>query len=97
MKAMILERLGSVESGAEPLRSAEMPEPIAAGGEVLIRVHACGVCHTELDEIEGRTPPPRLPVVLGHQVIGRAVRDWKQSLRARFTRIRTIGFRLERL
>jgi propanol-preferring alcohol dehydrogenase len=38
--------------------------------EVLIRVYACGVCHTELDEIEGRAPPPRLPVILGHQVVG---------------------------
>ena len=36
-----------------------------------MHVSACGVCHTELDEIEGRTPPPRLPVVLGHQVVGR--------------------------
>jgi propanol-preferring alcohol dehydrogenase len=34
-------------------------------------VFTCGVCHTELDEIEGRTPPPRLPIVLGHQVVGR--------------------------
>jgi propanol-preferring alcohol dehydrogenase len=39
----------------------------------LIQVSVCGVCHTELDEIEGRTPPPRLPVVPGHQVIGRVV------------------------
>ena len=37
----------------------------------MIRVSRCGVCHTELDEIEGRTPPPKLPVVLGHQVVGR--------------------------
>ena len=37
---------------------------------MLIRVSTCGVCHTELDEIEGRTPPPNLPVVLGHQVVG---------------------------
>jgi len=41
---------------------------------VLIHVSACGVCHTELDEIEGRTPPPRLPVVPGHQVVGRIAR-----------------------
>ena len=71
MKAMVLERLCTVECGATPLRWTEMPEPVARSGAVLIRVHACGVCHTELDEIEGRTPPPRLPVVLGHQVIGR--------------------------
>ena len=37
----------------------------------MIQVTACGVCHTELDEIEGRLPPPRLPVIPGHQVIGR--------------------------
>lgn len=70
---MVLERLDAVESGAVPLRLAEMPEPVAAHGEVLIRVHACGVCHTELDEIEGRTPPPGFPVVLGHQVVGQIV------------------------
>src|SRR5262249_53337199 len=49
----------------------DLPMPEPAAGEVRIRVAACGVCHTELDEIEGRTPPPRLPVVLGHQVVGR--------------------------
>ena len=41
----------------------------------LVKVAACGVCHTELDEIEGRTPPPKLPVVLGHQVVGRVERE----------------------
>jgi propanol-preferring alcohol dehydrogenase len=40
-------------------------------GEILIRVNACGVCHTELDEIEGRSLPPRLPIIPGHQVVGR--------------------------
>jgi propanol-preferring alcohol dehydrogenase len=44
--------------------------PVLAPGEVLLRVSRCGVCHTELDEIEGRTPPPRLPVIPGHQVVG---------------------------
>jgi propanol-preferring alcohol dehydrogenase len=46
-----------------------MPAP--GEREILIRVSACGVCHTELDEIEGRTPPPRFPVIPGHQVVGR--------------------------
>ena len=50
---------------------AEMPAPVPGPGEILIAVFACGVCHTELDEIEGRTPPPVFPVVLGHQVVGR--------------------------
>jgi len=41
----------------------------------LIKVSTCGVCHTELDEIEGRTRPPRLPIVLGHQIVGRVVQN----------------------
>lgn len=71
MKAMILERLGAVTTGAEPLRAAELSDPEPGPGQVLVRVAACGVCHTELDEIEGRTPPPHLPVVPGHQAVGR--------------------------
>jgi propanol-preferring alcohol dehydrogenase len=50
------------------LKSLNPPTP--KRGEILIKVLACGVCHTELDEIEGRTPPPTLPVTLGHQVVG---------------------------
>jgi propanol-preferring alcohol dehydrogenase len=73
MKAMLLEQLGAIESSAAPVRWTEIPKPVAGSDEVLIKVHACGVCHTELDEIEGRTPPPALPVVLGHQVVGRVV------------------------
>lgn len=56
-----------------PLRLAELPIPSPSAGEVLIRVHACGVCHTELDEIEGRTPPAFFPIILGHQVVGTVV------------------------
>ncbi len=73
MKGMLLEQIRPVERGSFPLRLAELPVPEPAAGEVLIEVSACGVCHTELDEIEGRTPPPRLPVVPGHQVVGRVV------------------------
>ena len=71
MRAMVLPRIVSLDDVATPLELAELPAPEPARGEVLIRVSACGVCHTELDEIEGRTAPPRLPVVPGHQVIGR--------------------------
>jgi propanol-preferring alcohol dehydrogenase len=71
MKAMLLERLGSLRADSVALRAADVPEPALGDDEVLIRVHACGVCHTELDEIEGRMPPARLPVILGHQVVGR--------------------------
>ncbi len=71
MRAMLLEATGSLRDRPRPLRLAERPDPVPAEGELLIKVHTCGVCHTELDEIEGRTPPPELPIILGHQVVGR--------------------------
>jgi propanol-preferring alcohol dehydrogenase len=70
MKAMLLESLGDVNPHQTPLRLVQHPEPSLAPGEVLLHVTRCGVCHTELDEIEGRMPPPQLPVILGHQVVG---------------------------
>jgi propanol-preferring alcohol dehydrogenase len=74
MKAMVLKKIGSMDKNKTPLELADLPIPLPGENEILIRVSACGVCHTELDEIEGRTPPPRLPVVLGHQVVGRVER-----------------------
>ena len=60
----------AVYKGASVVAVESLPVPEIGSGEVLIRVTVCGVCHTELDEAEGRTLPPRLPVVPGHQVIG---------------------------
>ena len=68
---MVLEQISSLADNDTPLKLCEFPEPVVGDGEILIRVSACGVCHTELDEIEGRLPPPQLPVILGHQVVGR--------------------------
>lgn len=73
MKAMLLHSMAPLEDNPEPLVMAEVAKPKPRDNEVLIRVSACGVCHTELDEIEGRTPPPTLPVILGHEVVGRVV------------------------
>jgi len=73
MKAIILEKIAPLTQGDNPLRAVELPDPIPADDEVLIRVHVCGVCHTELDEIEGRTLPPRLPIILGHQAVGTVI------------------------
>jgi propanol-preferring alcohol dehydrogenase len=70
MKAMVLNRICSMDENRNPLVLADLPDPVPTEKEILIKVSACGVCHTELDEIEGRTPPPRLPVVLGHQLVG---------------------------
>ena len=71
VKAMVLNRLTTVAENKEPLALVDMPEPTPEDNEILIKVSACGVCHTELDEIEGRTPPPKFPVVPGHQIVGR--------------------------
>ncbi len=71
MRAMILEKLVSLAEEQQPLRLVEWPDPEPSEGEIRIAVSVCGVCHTELDEIEGRTPPPTLPIILGHEVVGR--------------------------
>ena len=71
MKAMVLRHICNLSEHRTPLEWCDMPDPRPGRGEILIRVAACGVCHTELDEIEGRTPPPSFPVILGHEVVGR--------------------------
>ena len=71
MKAMQLQRISSLAENLAPLIPVEITQPRPGRCEVLIKVSVCGVCHTDLDEIEGRTSPPRFPVVPGHQVVGR--------------------------
>ena len=71
MKAMILNNISRFQDNKTPLEMADLPDPVPGNGEILVKVSVCGVCHTELDEIEGRTPPPKFPVVLGHEVVGR--------------------------
>jgi propanol-preferring alcohol dehydrogenase len=71
MKAMVLNNICDLTTEKEPLSMMEMPIPVPKTGEILVKISACGVCHTELDEIEGRTPPPYFPIILGHQVVGR--------------------------
>lgn len=70
MRAMLLDRLYPDGLPAAPLHLVDWPLPEPGPGEVRVRVQACAVCHTELDEIEGRLPPPRLPLIPGHQVVG---------------------------
>lgn len=69
MKALVLNRLCSLADTDTPLTLEKWPDPEPAAHEVRLKVLACGVCHTELDEIEGRTPP-RLPIIPGHEVVG---------------------------
>jgi propanol-preferring alcohol dehydrogenase len=78
MRAMILKSVTDLDLNKEPLVMTTIPDPIPDEHEVLIKVTACGVCHTELDEIEGRTLPPRFPVIPGHQVIGKVTAAGKK-------------------
>src|ERR1700754_1721118 len=67
MRAMVLERAG------QPLRPAELPGPQPDAGQVLILVGACGVCRTDLHIVDGELDKPKLPLVLGHQIVGEVV------------------------
>ncbi len=81
MKAMVLKGIVDLRENRKPLVMEDLPIPEPKEKEILIKVSACGVCHTELDEIEGRTPPPRFPIILGHQVVGRVERLGKGASR----------------
>lgn len=70
MKAWIIDKVSDLGIENMPLKQVEVSVPEANQGQLLLKVKACGVCHTELDEIEGRTPPPKYPVIPGHQVVG---------------------------
>jgi propanol-preferring alcohol dehydrogenase len=82
MKAMVLKEFCEIEIGGEPRKRADLPlkkealemmvlpEPVPDFRQILVKVSACGICHTELDEIEGRLIPPQFPIVLGHEVVG---------------------------
>ena len=73
MRAMVLPAIVDLDQNPAPLVLVDMDQPKPADGEVLVQVSVCGVCHTELDEIEGRTPPPVFPVVPGHEIVGKVV------------------------
>jgi propanol-preferring alcohol dehydrogenase len=64
MRAMLLDRPGA------PLREVELPEPEPGPGQLRVRIEACGVCRTDLHVVDGELPDPKLPLVLGHQIVG---------------------------
>jgi len=64
MRAMLFEKAG------QPLRKAELPVPRPEVGQVLIRVHACAVCRTDLHVIDGELTQPKLPLIPGHEIVG---------------------------
>ena len=63
MRAMVLDSVGG------PLLSAEVPEPEPGPGQLLLRVHACAVCRTDLHVVDGELPDPKLPLIPGHQIV----------------------------
>src|SRR5919206_706604 len=67
MRAMILDAPG------RPLRLADVPAPTPASEQVLIRVHACAVCRTDLHIVDGELTDPKLPLIPGHQIVGNVV------------------------
>jgi alcohol dehydrogenase, propanol-preferring len=70
LKAMLLDGVKDLTKEKEPLDLTEVDIPTPGKDEVLLKILTCGVCHTELDEIEGRTPPSVYPMIPGHQVVG---------------------------
>jgi propanol-preferring alcohol dehydrogenase len=64
MRAMLFTEVGT------PLQQAELDEPVAGPGQVRLEVHACGVCRTDLHIVDGDLGEPKLPLVLGHQIVG---------------------------
>jgi len=73
MKAMVIDRICSIGQDRNPLTAVDLSLPSVGPFELLVQVSACGVCHTELDEIEGRTPPFKFPMIPGHQIVGNVV------------------------
>ncbi len=81
MKAMVLERTSLIER--KPLKMVDLPIPSPDSRQILVKISVCGICHTDIDEIEGRINPSKFPVVLGHQIIGRV-----KNLGSQVTRFR---------
>ena len=59
-----------LDAPGRPLRETKLPEPEPGAGELRVRVEACGVCRTDLHIVDGELPGPKLPLVLGHQIVG---------------------------
>ncbi|HUL01040.1 MAG TPA: zinc-dependent alcohol dehydrogenase family protein [Nitrospirota bacterium] len=70
MRAMVLKGKFDLLRDKFPLDIVDRPVPIPQAKEILVKIAVCGVCHTELDEIEGRMTPAKFPIILGHQILG---------------------------
>jgi alcohol dehydrogenase, propanol-preferring len=75
MRAMIL------EAPRKPLTLVELPIPQPGSRQVLLKVHTCGVCHTDLHILDGELKNPKIPLILGHQIVGTVIRTGKEANR----------------
>lgn len=73
MKAWVIHKITNLDKNNEPLNLVELEKPLPDQNELVIKVYFCGICHTEIDEIEGRAMPSFLPIVPGHQIVGEVV------------------------
>src|SRR5260370_39987161 len=81
MKACLLQAPAPIETN--PLRFTDVAVPRPGPGEILVRVHACGVCRTDLHVVEGELPPRKSPIIPGHQIVGVVEETGAQAKRYR--------------
>ncbi|MEE9225249.1 MAG: zinc-dependent alcohol dehydrogenase family protein [Bacteroidota bacterium] len=79
MKAVWLDGRGPIEN--EPLCYREVEDPVPRDGEILIKIKACGICHTDLHIVEGELPPQKSPVIPGHQIVGEVAKTGPEASR----------------
>lgn len=79
MNAMLLSRMARFADNPDPLELTGVTDPVPGEWDILVNVSACGVCHTELDEIEDRIAHLNLPLILGHQVVGTVIASGKKA------------------
>ncbi|MFQ5797088.1 MAG: zinc-dependent alcohol dehydrogenase family protein [Bacteroidota bacterium] len=79
MKAVWLDGRGPIEN--EPLRYREVEDPIPGDSDILIKIKACGICHTDLHIVEGELPPQKSPVIPGHQIVGEVAKIGPEASR----------------
>ncbi len=79
MKAMILKKFAPIEEN--PLELVDLPEPEPGSEDILIRIDVCGVCHTDLHTVEGDLPEIKIPIIPGHQVVGKVAKRGTKAYR----------------
>ncbi len=77
MQSWVINKIQNLNTTQDPLNLIESDIPKISDNEILIKVYACGICHTEIDEIEGRAIPSFFPIIPGHQIVGEVIEKGK--------------------